>query len=234
VSHPTRRAAIPHAATQPVNVLVPTVVVVAAAFLGALWLLPVALACWLALSAMTLADERRGLRGDDAPAPGELGPAIRKRVRDAMAAGAAVQAATAASPSPLEDVCAEVDLLVAAVRTDAARAQRIHEFLSRESPDALRRRLAGEPRADLRAALEAKLSALDRLQGQLDDALAGMDQVIATVQTVHAEILAADGLLRQPERDEMAGQVSELRMRVQTRAEGLEEVFGETRRLLTP
>ncbi len=234
MSPPSRHTAIVAAAMQPVNVLVPTVVVVAAALLGALWLLPVALVCWVALSAMTLSDDRRDLRGGGEPAPGELGPAIRKRVRDAMAAGAAVRAAAAASPSPLEDVGAEVDLLVAAVRADAVRAQRIHEFLSRESPDALRRRLAGEPRADVRAALEAKLSALDRLQGQLDDALAGMDQVVATVQTVHAEILAADGLLRRPERDDMAGQVSELRVRVQTRAEGLEEVFGETRRLLAP
>ncbi|HYI17955.1 MAG TPA: hypothetical protein VD836_04565 [Solirubrobacteraceae bacterium] len=234
MSRPSRHPGLAAAATQPVNVLVPTAVIVAAAFLGALWLVPVALACWLGLTAMALADERRELRDDAGPAPGELGPAIRRRVRDAMAAGAAVRSATAASPSPLEDVGGEVDLLVAAVRTDAARAQSIHEFLSRESPDALRRRLAGEPRGDVRAALEVQLSALDRLQGQLDDALAGMDQVIATVRTVHAEILAADGLLRRPERDEMAGQVSELRMRVQTRAEGLEEVFGETRRLLTP
>jgi len=229
---PERRAGLVAAATQPLNVAVPTAVVVAGALLGVVWLVLVAVVCWAALTAMTLSEEPPAAA--TSADPRAFGPAIQARVRDAAAAGAAVRAAIAASPAPLEDVGGEVELLLAAVEADAVRAQRIHAFLAGESPEALRHRVAGEPRAPVRAALEAKLAALDRLQRQLDDLLSEMDHVVATMQTVHAELIAADGLVRRPERDELAEQVSELRMRVRTRAEGLEEAFGESQRLSLP
>jgi hypothetical protein len=52
-----------------------------------------------------------------------------------------------------------------------------------------------------------------------------MDQIVSALRTVQAEILASDGI----EEAALASQVLELRTRVQTTSEGLEEAFAETR-----
>ena len=106
----------------------------------------------------------------------------------------------------------------------ASRAQRIRVFLAEESPAQLRERIAREPSDAVRTALEAKLAALDRLQRRLTRLLEQMDHVVATLRTVHAEILAIEGL----EPGTLAGQVSELRANVQIVLAGLEDAFAET------
>ena len=78
---------------------------------------------------------------------------------------------------------------------------------------------------ELRAALEAKQAALARLRERLDGLLAGMDQIVATLQTVQAEILAHEGI----EQRELASQVFELREKAHILSAGLEESFAETR-----
>jgi hypothetical protein len=196
---------ISRALTKPVNVLVPTGVVVAAALAGAIWLLPVALACWLGLATMAFLDEReaRASPGD----PPALAPAIAGRVKAAESARAAIRAAIAESRSPLDDVTGEVDALVAAIEAHAVRAQRIHGFLADEG------------------AVAADPDSLARVRQRLDRLLAEMDQVVGALRTVQAEILASDGI----EEAALASQVFELRTRVQTTSEGLEEAFAETR-----
>src|SRR5215207_2308899 len=196
-----RRALVLNALVHPVNVLVPAAVLVAAAVFGAAWLALVAIACWVVLAGVTFFDAR-----------------------------AAIHAAIGASRSPLAGLAGEVDALVAAMNADAARAQKIHGFLAAESLPALERRVAQEPRAPVRAALEAKLDAFTRLRKRLDDLLAEMDHVVATLQTVHAEMLAADDLEQADEQGALAGQVSDLRAKVQIMSAGLEETFAETRR----
>jgi hypothetical protein len=193
-----------NALTKPVNVLVPAGVVVAAALVGAVWLVAVALVCWLALAAMTLFDEREEGGVGDAPA---LAPPIAGRVKAAAAARDAIRAAVAESRSPLDDVTGEVDALVAAIEAHAVRAQRIHEFLADEG------------------ALAADPDALQRLRQRLERLLAEMDQVVGALRTVQAEILASDGI----EEAALASQVFDLRTRVHTTSEGLEEAFAETR-----
>jgi hypothetical protein len=74
------------------------------------------------------------------------------------------------------------------------------------------------PAAD---SLEAKHAALERLQRRLAKLLDEMDNVVTTLQTVHAEILASDGL----EQTELAGQVSVLRESVQAASAGLEDAY---------
>jgi hypothetical protein len=164
----------------------------------------VALVCWLVLGAMTLFDEREAQPAADPPA---LAPPIARRLDAAVAARAAIRAAIADSRSSLEDVTEEVDALVAAIEAHAVRAQRIHEFLADEG------------------ALAAHPDALARLRQRLDRLLAEMDQVVGALRTVQAEILASDGI----EEAALASQVFELRTRVQTTSEGLEEAFAETR-----
>jgi hypothetical protein len=236
-----RRALVLNALIAPVNVLVPAAVLVAGAIFGATWLALVAVACWLVLAGVTFFDEREARRvGErvrkarrDAPAradPAAVSLEIGARVKAANAARSAIHAAIDASRSPLAGVAGEVDALLAAMGDDAARAQRIHGFLAGESLPALGRRIEQEARPHVRAALEAKREALTRLRGRLDDLLAEMDHVVATLQTVQAEILAADDL-GHPARDgALAGQISDLRAKVEIMSAGLEESFAETRR----
>jgi chromosome segregation ATPase len=235
-----RRALALNALTKPVNVLVPAGVLVAGALLGAVWLAVVAVVCWVALSASTFFDAREARRvgervraarrRDEAPARRPpLTPEIRRRVMAAIATRDSIQAALEASRSPLAGVSREVDALVAAIEADAVRAQRIHSFLDEESPAELERRIGEEARAPVREALEAKARALTRLQERLDRLLAEMDHAITAVQTVHAEILAADDLDHGIDDGALADQVSELRAKVQIMSTGLDEALAETR-----
>jgi hypothetical protein len=234
-----RRALVVNAVASPVNVLVPTGVLIAGVLLGAWWLAVVALVVWVALALHTFFDEgaarRVGARvhaGARAQAakpsvnPGELTPLIAGRVKAAIGAREAIRAAIADAPFALRDVEHEVDALVAAMEADAVRAQRIWEFLAgQESAASLERRIASEQNASVRTALESKQRALGRLRERLSGLMAEIDQVVATLQTVQAEIFAADEI----EERALAGQVSELRERVQLVAAGLEEAYEETR-----
>ena len=216
--------------------LVPVGIAVAGILIGAAWLVAVAIVCWLALVVATFFDggeaERVGARRRAAPRvpaaePTAFAPPIAARMRAAITARASIRAAIDGTASPLEDVNAEVDALVGAMQADAVRAQRIHEFLARESPAAIERRMADEPSDAVRTALGAKLDAVNRLQQRLDRLLGELDHVVLTLQTVQAEILATDGL----DDATLAGRVSELRENVQVMAAGLEEAFAETRAL---
>jgi hypothetical protein len=234
-----RRAIAANALTKPLNVVVPAGLIVAGLLIGATWLVAVALVCWLALSTATFFDAREAQRvGEHLRAarrppppprpsdPATFAPPIAARLRAATAARASIRAAIDGTASPLEDVSAEVDALVRAMEANAVRAQRIHEFLAQESPAQIEQRMHEENDA-VRAALGAKLDAVNRLQQRFDGLLAELDHVVVTLQTVQAEILATDGL------DDrlLAGQVSDLRENVQLMAAGLEEAFAETRAL---
>ena len=110
------------------------------------------------------------------------------------------------------------------------RAQRIHAFLAGGVRRRARAPDRAEPHAAVRAALEAKLARSRGCGERLSGLLAEMDHVVATLQTVQAEILAADDL-EQAALDEgtLAGQISELRAGVAAVSAGLEEGFAETR-----
>jgi hypothetical protein len=234
-----RRALVVNALASPVNVLVPTGVLIAGVLLSAWWLVAIAFVTWIALALHTFFDERTARRvgarvhaGTKARVakpsvnPGELTPLIAGRVKAAIGAREAIHKAIADAPFAFSDVRHEVDELVAVMEADALRAQRIWQFLAgQESAAALERRIAAEENAPVRAALESKQRAFTRLRDRLSGLMGEIDQVVATLQTVQAEIFAADEL----EERALAGQVSELRERVQLVAAGLEEAYEETR-----
>jgi hypothetical protein len=194
------------ALTHPVNVLVPAGVVVAGALAGAAWLTVVAIVCWVALVGMSYLDNEV-----PAPAPeaSPLAPAIAARVHAAVAACAGIRTAIAASDAPLDDVADEVDGLLGAIRANAARAQRIHEFLAEGA--------AAQP------------AAMARLRGRLDALLAEIDHVVMTLQTARAEILAGEGAEQALYEQSLASQVSELHVKARIMSAGLEESLAETR-----
>ncbi len=177
------RALVANAVTKPVNVAVPALVLGASALTGAVWLAPLALLCWLALAGITFFDEREAerlgrqrrarLRLQQRPTTGvTFVPAIAKRVSAARAARDAIQATAASWPSPLDELRADADAVVARIEERAVTAQRVHTFLT-DRPNA-------EP--------EALERLRERLHGLLDD----MDAGIATLNTRHAELLAVD------------------------------------------
>ena len=177
------RALLVNALTKPLNVVVGALVLAAAALTGAAWLALVAPLCWLLLAGMTFFDEREAerlgrqrrarLRPRQRPATGvTFVPAIAKRVSAARAARDAIRATAATWPSPLDDFVVHADGVVATIEERAVSAQRVHTFLT-DRPNA-------EP--------EALVRLRERLHGLLDE----MDAGIAALNTLHAELLAAD------------------------------------------
>jgi len=232
-----RRALVLNAVSKPVNVLAPAGVLVAALLVGAWWLVLVAVAVWLALATGTFFDARearsvgeraRAQRRPKRHDAGQLAPPIAGRLKAAEQARRAIHEAIAASAVPLDDVADEVDALVDAIAADAERAQRMHSYLLGQQPaDALERRIASEPDAELRAALEAKRDALGGLRRRFGALLSEIDRSIAALETMQAQMLeTGDRALAELQ---LAGHVSELRARVELVSAGLEEAFSETR-----
>jgi hypothetical protein len=217
-----RRDRIADALTRPLNVVVPAAVLTAGALTSVLWLVLVAVVCWLALVAMTLLEE------GPPPAPA-LGPAIAGRLQAAGTARASIRAAIETSDLPLGDLLVEVDALVAAIESHARRAQRIHEFLRERPAAGIERRLERETNPQVAAALAAQLDALARLRGHLDALLSAMDHVVASLDTVHAEVLAAESAGDTLGQHELASRVSQLRTHAQLVSAGLQEAFADTR-----
>jgi hypothetical protein len=174
---PTRRelqrALALNAATKPLNVLAPAGVLVAALLVGTMWLVAVALVTWLALLVTTFFDEReatavgerlRAARRAPALRLPPLVPALARRWDAALAARASIQRD---GDAPL--LMHEVEALVEALRPSVAQAQRIDDALLRSTGPAR-----------------------ERLRARLDQLLDEIDQVVATLETVHAEILVSD------------------------------------------
>ena len=190
--------------------LVPTGVLIAGVLLGAWWLAAVALVTWVALALHTFFDERAaervgarvhaGARAAKKPSssPGEFTPLIAGRVKAAVGARAAIHEAIDGR----------------AVRVLRRRGTRSTRWSRRWRPTRCARSGSGSsspgrsrprrwsagsrPRRTppVRAALESKQRAFGRLRERLSGLMAEMDQVVATLQTVQAEIFAADELSR--------------------------------------
>jgi hypothetical protein len=223
-----RRALVVNALTKPLNVLVPALVVVAGSVLGAGWLAAVALLCWLALAAVTFFDEdeaarvgkrrRAAARPPSAPAVAAAPPqtpAIAQRVEDAHAAADAIREAVRDAELPLGDVTEEVDALVGLIERQAARADRMQRYLAEH---------ALPPSAP-----EAQLLALGRLRTRHEELLDEIRRAGSALDTVHAEVLAADGLEQRAAREALAGRVADLQVKVRVVSDGVDEAFEETR-----
>jgi hypothetical protein len=223
-----RRALVVNALTKPLNVLVPALLVVAAGLLGANLLIAVAVACWVGLAAVTFFDEdeaasvgrrrraaTRAARPPAAPVAEPRTPAIARRVEHAHAAADSVREAVRESDLPLDDVTGEVDALVALIERNAGRADRMQRFLAEHPLPA--------------AAPEEQRRAVARLEERHRELLGEIDRAAAALDTVHAEVLAADGLAELEARTALAGRVADLQTRVRVVSAGLDDAFEETR-----
>lgn len=236
-----QRALAANALTKPLNVALPAAVVVAGIVLGTSWLLPVAALVYAALAATTFFDEQEATRvgeaaygrdkvlGAGAADSGRLeaktlAPPIRAQLEAARAEQAAITRTIADSDLSWADVRAEVAALVAALEAAARRAQRLYVYLAAQDAAAISTRIDQLQRAhqdETAGALRTQLAELQRLDEMLHSAYGEMEQVNASLRTVHARLVGAAVSSEAAQEGDIAGDVRELRERVETLTTGL-------------
>jgi hypothetical protein len=245
------RALVANAVTKPVAIAVPAAVLVAALLLSTWWLVPIAIAVYLALVASTLLD------GDEAelvgkgvyargrgprPLPGGLDPELRALRERARGGEARVRTAIAASDPGFADVSAEVDWLTAELERSVARAQTIVDYLAGQRPEELRRRReslgqgrrgAGpeveRARERAVAAIDAQLAVRASLEGELDRFRSEMEHLIASLGVVHGHLVRIGLADEAPQREALADEVRDLRDRVGALADALGDAVDRAR-----
>lgn len=249
---PTRaqlnRALVLNAATKPVNVLVPAAIAVAALLLGLWWLIPaVALPALIALVLVTYLDgeeaERVGQRLRRGPGgtrslgaekrvdPRSLAPPIGSQLQAAFDEEGRIRDAIERSDLGLTEVDGEVAGLVRATEKTATRAQTLWDYLASQDPRRIRARIAelersrdpaGRPVVD---ALREQLTAIEALDDQLQRFYARMEHIVASLGTMHAQLLRMSVASESEGEAQLAGQARELREEVNTLAQGMSEVY---------
>lgn len=233
-----QRALVVNAVTKPVAVAVGAGVAAAAIALGATWLLVIALVAYAALAALTFFDEDEAERVGDRlygaarsglprPARGDtarLAPEIRAQLDAARAEQAAIVRTITESALSFADVRDEVAQLVGAIEGAASRSQRLFSYLSTQDRPALRRRIGQLERQGDRYTTEAlrkQDAELGRLEAMLRAAYGEMEQVNASLRTVHARLVGLAVSEQASGEADLVGDVRELRERVETLTEDL-------------
>jgi hypothetical protein len=239
---PTRaelqRALAVNALTKPVTVTVGAAVAVAAIVLGATWLLVIALITYAALATMTFFDEAEAERvGDRAYGkahgilagsgvnPATFAPEIRAQLDAARNEQELIVRTITDSDLSFADVRQEVEQLVQGLEGAAGRAQQLYAYLVTQDRTGVQRRIQELDSAGDRQTAEAlrmHATELGRLDGMLRAAYGEMEQVNASLRTVHARLVGLAVASKASGEAELVGDVRELRDRVQTLTTGLE------------
>ena len=130
-------------------------------------------------------------------------PKIREYLEAARRERAAIDRTIAQSDLPFTDVAQEVDALLAAVEATARRAQRVHDHLTQRPP----------------GTAEALRS---RLRGYHDE----MAAVVRAMRDVHDRLVEASLANEEDRNAQLAGDVRDLRARVDAATAGLGEAYG--------
>jgi hypothetical protein len=209
----------------------------------------VAVLVYLVLAVQTFLDPREAERvGAEAyardRAPGRpqldtvgLPPAIGGPLRTAREQAAGIRAAIASSDTPMADLAADVEALVAAMETSARRAVTIHRTLAElaaagDDPRRLAERIAelrarpAHPDVDaLIADLEAQRAATERLQGKLERFEVGQQRICSSLGLLRARIAEMSAAEEEAAQRELTAAARDLRERTDVLAESLAEVF---------
>jgi hypothetical protein len=255
-----RRQLFLNAARKPLALGVGGAVLLAAAVIGTVWLLPVALVVYLALAAATLFDpdeaekvgravyaKARGGGGGDAQRslPETLSPALAALVERARVEERRIVAAIDDADLPLEEVSVEVEGLATEMERIAVRAQAIDSYLAGHDASELRRRRdelsetdggdAGVLQARERAvrAIDDQLALAATLRDELNRFHAEMEHQIASLAVLHGQVVRISVSEDPRLQQDVASGVRDLRGRVGDLADRLRRAtadLGERKR----
>src|SRR2546421_9242802 len=240
-----RRGLIVNALTKPINVVVPAAVIVAALLIGVTWLIVVAAVVYVVLVVLTFFDEGEaekvgkrvyGDRGEGSRSKrlevGSLAPPIARQVQTARDCETRVEETIERSDLAFAEVEGEVGSLVRAVELIAQRAQRIYDYLATQDLAAIDGRLAqlqgsADPSAQaIVKALGEQRAALTDLQGQLTRFYSQIEQLVASLGTVHSQLVRLSVASEEEDQAELAEQVRGLREQVDALSAGMKEAYG--------
>jgi len=237
------RALILNALTQPFNVLLLAVVLIAGLLLNAfLPVLAVGIVLYGIAAARTYFDEddanrvleRERTRRRKALEAGRLDPrTLAEPIGRLLTAGrqreARIRDAIDRAQLPYEEVSAEVDRFIRAMEDGGRRAQLLYEALSETPPAWVEERLAqvrGDPaKAELTAALENQLTVLRRMELQLQRFYDEMERVLVELDTVRGNLVSVSASTEAANQERLAGEVRALREEVGTVAAGMSEAY---------
>jgi hypothetical protein len=151
--------------------------------------------------------------------PATFAPEIRAQLDAARQEQARIVGTITGSGLSFADVRDEVTQLVYGLEGAAGRAQQLHAYLVTQDRAGLRRRIEELDRSGDRQTAEAlrgHAAELHRLDGMLRSAYGEMEQVNASLRTVHARLVGLAVASRASGEAELVGDVRELRERVQT------------------
>jgi hypothetical protein len=240
------RALIANALTQPFNVVLLALIVIAGLLLNALLpLLAVGLVVYGIAAARTYFDEdeankvlerqrqkRRSALDAGRLDPGTLSGPIAGLLTECRRREARIRDAINRAELPYEEVSREVDRFIRAMEDGGRRAQLLYEALAETPPSGVERRLdevRGDPsKAELTAALESQLAVLRRMERQLQRFYDEMERVLVELDTVRGNLVSVSASSEAANQERLAGDVRSLREEVGAVAAGMSEAYEGT------
>jgi chromosome segregation ATPase len=237
------RALIANALTQPFNVVLLAIVLIAGLLLDAfLPVLAVGLVLYGIAAARTYFDDeeankvltRERERRRAALDAGRLDPsALAEPIAELLGAArqreARIRDAIDRAQLPYEEVSAEVDRFIRAMEDGARRAELLWEALSETSPAWVEQRLeqvkADPSKAELTGALENQLEVLRRMEGQLQRFYDEMERILVELDTVRGNLVSVSASTEAANQERLAGEVRALREEVGAVAAGMSEAY---------
>jgi hypothetical protein len=237
------RALVANALTQPFNVCLLAVVLIAGLLLDVfLPVLAVGIVLYGIAAARTYFDEdeankvlsrererRRGALEAGRVRPGSLAEPIGRLLTAAHQREARIRDAIDRAELPYAEVSGEVDGFIRAMDDGARRAQLLYEALAETPPAWVEQRLAevrGDPaKAELAGALENQLAVLRRMESQLQRFYDEMERLLVELDTVRGNLVSASASTERANQERLAGEVRALREEVGAVAAGMSEAY---------
>jgi hypothetical protein len=180
---------------------------------------------------------RAGLPGVKHVDPRKLAAPIGAQLAAALQEQRRIRAAIAAAELPFEDLGSEVVALVGEMERTASRAQLVHDYVSGIDARRVQARMeqlraaAGtapdDPARTTADALDEQLTAHRDMRRQLNRYYAEMEQTVAALSTIHAQVVRMGVTADAAGEAELAGSVRELRGKVNALTEGISEAYAE-------
>jgi hypothetical protein len=244
-----RRALAVNALTKPLNIGVTAAVVVAAILVPTIWLAVVAALVYAVLATMTFFDSGEaervgdrvygrgklpGGRGRRAIDPGRLAAPIATQLSAALEAETRIRRAISGSQLPFTELGEEVTGLIVELDRTAGRAQLVYDYLAGQNPRAVQERLdqlgpAGSDPQVARTiqALRDQQAAQQQMESELDRYYAEMEQTVAALGTIEAQVVQMSVASSDTGEEQLAGRVRDLRDQVNTLTEGMSEAYAQ-------